>query len=275
MAQFTRTKKLTDSGYSPTLAISEATRRAEVDGSIQEISDILYSTDVGKGASQVGISGGLAYADVQAMAVALSTSGSGTIPPNGSVGNAQLATDVKVGSLAASTTVDKSNVIAITNEINAKFSIPKTTTYTLASNFVKSDTALADVTGLAFPVVNGKSYLVRFLASYQSDTTTTGIKLFAYLPSGAGTIAGNMNISQDIDSASTSRFLPLYAIGASGLTGSGFTTSGVTQINQNIAIFSDFVFKCTSTGELRIQYASDIATTTRLNAGAVLLVEIL
>lgn len=84
MAQFIRTKKLTNNAYSPTIAVSEAAIRAQVDGSVQEVSDILFSTDAGKGASQIGINAS-GYADLQAFVVAVEASGTGTLPPANSV----------------------------------------------------------------------------------------------------------------------------------------------------------------------------------------------
>ena len=41
----------------------------------------------------------------------------GFVPANSSVTNAKLATDVKVGSVAALTTTEKSNVVAAINEL--------------------------------------------------------------------------------------------------------------------------------------------------------------
>lgn len=46
--------------------------------------------------------------------------------PVGTITNSQLATDAKVGSLATSTTTEKSNVVNITNEINQHVSYLET-----------------------------------------------------------------------------------------------------------------------------------------------------
>lgn len=84
MAQFTRTKKLTDYAYSPTEPASEDAIRLQVDNSIQEVADIIYSTDAGKGASQVGHTLGGAYGtDVdQALQIIVATGAGGGIPDN-------------------------------------------------------------------------------------------------------------------------------------------------------------------------------------------------
>lgn len=84
MAQYERTKKITDSAYTPTVATSEANIRLQVDGSISEILDMLFSTEEGKGASQVGVYNS-GYTDLQTFVEAVEAAGTGTIPPAGSV----------------------------------------------------------------------------------------------------------------------------------------------------------------------------------------------
>jgi len=78
----------------------------------------LESTDSGDSGSQrIGYEGSVPGADNPKDAIDLIyDAGSGTIPPDGTITNAKLAADVKVGSLAALDTVDKASVVAAINE---------------------------------------------------------------------------------------------------------------------------------------------------------------
>lgn len=117
MGFLARVKKLTSYVYSPTNPASEDAIRTQIDDSIQEVYDNVQSgfsaTD---GASLVGYSGG--YADVEEALQAFESGGSGTIPPDGSITNGKLATDVKVGSLASLNTTVKTDVVSAINEVD-------------------------------------------------------------------------------------------------------------------------------------------------------------
>ena len=135
-------------------------------------------------------------------------------------------------------------------------------------------TALADVTTWTLSVTSGKSYRIEIIASYQAAATTTGIKLGVYLyNSGAGTIHGFLAGSIVNTVAATELKMPIYAIGASNLTGSFLLTSGVGVINSPHNIRGTMVFTCTVTGTLRFQMASEVASSAaQLNAGSTMLV---
>jgi hypothetical protein len=63
--------------------------------------------------------GGGYGATVQSALDTIVAAGSGTIPPDGTISNSKLATDVKVGSLATLTTTEKGSVVGALNEIDA------------------------------------------------------------------------------------------------------------------------------------------------------------
>lgn len=115
MSFATRLKKLTDYLYAPTNPASEDAIREDIDDSIQEVYDNVQTAmaDTG-GAGLVGYDGG--YATVKSALEAFESGGSGTIPPDGSITDAKLATDVKVGSLATLETVVKTDVVSAINE---------------------------------------------------------------------------------------------------------------------------------------------------------------
>jgi len=167
MPKYERLKKLTDEAYSATVATSEAAIRAQVDGSIEEIQDILYSTENGKGASQVGIEG-TSYETVQEVAEALEAGGTGTIPPANSIGNGQLKDDVKVGSLAALLTTIKTSVVNAINELLVNLNIVRLT---------PTDTGAAN------------AYVVSTAGTFSRVEGNT----FSFIPSNANTGASTIN----------------------------------------------------------------------------------
>jgi hypothetical protein len=108
---------------------------------------------------------------------------------------------------------------------------------------------LQDVTGLSFPVNNGKTYWFKFTCRYDSAATTTGsrwtvggvtITSIAYLSNYALSTTGTTtNLANNVDLPSTSN------------TGSPFTTG-------NIAIIEGIVTP-SADGDLKCRFASEVA----------------
>lgn len=279
MAQFTRTKKLTDYAYSPTDPASEDAIRLQVDNSIQEVADVLYSQDAGKGASQVGING-LAYATVQDLAQVVSDSGTGTAPPALSVGTPQIVDlAVTIGKLSASLQsildkIDQASTSLTDGYMTSAYAgkLDKQTCVTLASNLVVANTTFVDITGFSVPVTTGKLYRIEMIGNYSTTAAGNGTKLGMYLATGAGTIAGHFTIGKSATADVVFFKLPMTTIGASGLAGSFVTsTSGPATGGEIAPIGINAVFKCTSDGELRVQFASEVAANATLYADAALI----
>lgn len=236
---------------------------------------LLVELEAPTAASSLGQNNGSYGATIQSAIDTITSAGSGTIPPDGTITNLKLATDVKVGSLASSTTTDKSSVIAVTNEILTTVSSneAKRRKFVSLSDLNKTDATLTDVPNCSVSVEAGKTYRIETFAKYQTTINTTGIKFYSYLPSGAGTIFGEDKVHLDVVITSTNvSMISVSAIGASGLAGSGLTTTGIGPINTDLQIYSNVLFKCTSTGEFRHQFASEVAAASVLKAGVTVLV---
>jgi hypothetical protein len=153
--------------------------------------------------------------------------------------------------------------------------VPATSVYTNASVATSSSTTRADVAGLSFAVTSGKNYRVKIIGTYQTVLTTTGGAIGLILSGGgAGTIAGFLEADVAVPTATTSTGVAtglrsgLRAISTTVVVGSFLITTGVNPINTSHYIGGEFVFKCTSSGTLQVQWGSEVSTSTaQLDAG--------
>lgn len=247
MTQFTRTKKLTNYVYSPTDPASEDAIRLQVDNSIQEVADILYSQDAGKGASQVGING-LAYATVQDLAQVVSDSGTGTAPPALSVGNAQLATDVKVGSLATLLTTVTSSVVGAINELVSSISGVLSTVNN--SNAIKFYGKQSKMSGGSQVIANGvqsTTSFVTFSAEVVDDFNAINI----------GVNPTRFTISSGITKVVFKGIITYFV---RGYAGSGKVTVSLFKNNSLVSVISEFGVVPTASAYTDIYNTCDLET---------------
>lgn len=137
----------------------------------------LESTTLGSsGSDNIGYNGDVPDSTTIKEAVdKVYSGGSGSIPPDGTITNAKLATDVKVGSLAALTTTEKSSVTGSINEVDADVG---TNTVNLdIARIAKTDTGAAN------------AYVVDTAGTF--DRTIDGNTL-PFIPSNANTGASTM-----------------------------------------------------------------------------------
>lgn len=147
------------------------------------------------------------------------------------------------------------------------------TAYFLTSNFSNSTTTLADVTEWTFPVVSGKKYKVEIIGTYQTNTTTTGGKLAVYArDSAVTTVHGSLWGAVSDVQVATEIKATIYTCAASNATGSFVLTTGVATINRPHAIGGEMVISCTTSGNVRFQWAGEAATAAQLNSGSVMIV---
>jgi hypothetical protein len=147
------------------------------------------------------------------------------------------------------------------------------TAYFLTSPFSNSTITLQDVTEWTFPVVSGKKYRVEIIGTYQTNTTTTGGKLAIYArDSAVTTIHGALWGAVSDVQVATEIKATIYACAASNATGSFLLTTGVATINRPHAIGGQMVIACSTSGNVRFQWAGEAATAAQLNTGSVLIV---
>ncbi len=191
----TRVKKLTNYTYSPTDPASEDAIRIQIDDSIQEVYDNTQTALADTtGSGLVGYSG--AYATVEVALQAFEAGGSGTIPPDGTITNGKLATDVKVGSLAALSTTVKTDVVSAINEDVANLNIiriAETDTGSANTYLVDTPGTFSRVDGNTFPFIpnnnntgastinedgNGVASIKKYVDGAWIDTEEGDIKKF-------------------------------------------------------------------------------------------------
>ncbi len=122
-------------------------------------------------------------------------------------------------------------------------------------------------------VVAGKSYTFKVIGNYQTAALTTGAKLAVTATTAVGTVAGSAWGAIGQATVATGLEATIYSV-VSGAAGTFVLTSGVTAINSPHNIGMEFVFNCTTSGTLAIQFASEVAlSAAQLNIGSVLIVE--
>jgi microcystin-dependent protein len=138
----------------------------EAGNSIKDyINDTLLVEMKAQGAAEkIGAVVGGAAGNVQDFIDALEAAGSGTLPPNGSVTNTMMATDVKIGSLASLTTTEKSSVQGAINELVTTVGALASLTTTVKTSIVNAINEL----------VSSNTYNVGEVKYFAVDTPPTG-----------------------------------------------------------------------------------------------------
>ena len=146
----------------------------------------------------------------------------------------------------------------------------------LAANFSNATVTQTPVTGWTIPVVAGKTYRIEIIAEYQTAALTTGGTIGYYMLTGAGTIRGTIEGDIAQTAVATGLKIPVRVCTTIGAVGSSLTTSAVGVINSPHGISSRVTFTCTSSGNLQVGWASEVAASAaQLNANSTLLYQAL
>lgn len=141
------------------------------------------------------------------------------------------------------------------------------------NNTVTLSTVTDGTTAWTHSVVSGKSYTFKVYGSYQTIALTTGAKLAVTGSGGVvGTIHGYAWGAINRGAVATELKASLYTY--AGAAGAFILTTAVSPINSPHNIGMDFVFNCTTSGTLSIQFATEVAASTaQLNIGSSLIIE--
>lgn len=158
----------------------------------------------------------------------------------------------------------------ITNEVN------KEVTLITVNNLTSSVTTYTNIPEFIVPCIAGKRYKIDVIASFSTNTTTTGIKVGYYSSSAGGVINGFIEASVNHTAVATGLKAPMYTIATTPTTGSEFISTGVTVINTPQYLLATLIFNCTVSGNIQFAMASEVAATNAtLNANSVLIYKIL
>ena len=149
---------------------------------------------------------------------------------------------------------------------------------TAHSNSTITSTTVTDGTNAwSQAVTAGKSYRFIVIATYQTAALTTGCRLSILPTTAVGTIQGTAfgAIVQAVNATGVEATLFAPATSTSVWpVGSNILTASVNPINSPHTLTMDFVYHCTTTGTLAIQFASKVAASAaQLNVGSTLIVE--
>jgi hypothetical protein len=149
------------------------------------------------------------------------------------------------------------------------------TLYKLSSAASSSITTLADISDWTIPVVSGNTYRIEVIAMYQTAALTTGVKLAIYArDSAVGSIIGMMEGGLSAASVATELKTPITVCAASNAAGSFLLTTAVSTINTPHYIGGTMIFTCTTSGNIRFQMASEVASSAaQINANSVVIVD--
>lgn len=121
-AAFSPTDGIKNTTTYPTNPVDETAARKQVQDNLDQMKDAINTLETeleaSGAAAKVGCTGGT-YTNIQQFINAVIAAGSGSTPGEGVVTNAMMATDVKIGSLAALNTTDKDSIVEAINELKA------------------------------------------------------------------------------------------------------------------------------------------------------------
>lgn len=118
-----------------------------------------------------------------------------------------------------------------------------------------------------FTAVAGAVYKIRFIGTYQTAATTTGIKV-RMAGTATANVAGYMEGAISALAIASGLRFPI-----SSMT-SELITTGVSAINTPHSIEGEIIVRCTAGGSCRLEFASEVnASACQLNAGTTMLVE--
>ena len=142
------------------------------------------------------------------------------------------------------------------------------TVLSLASN-ISNNTVTPAATALSFNVVAGNSYKIDFNGQFLSAATTTRIGLLLANGTAVGTLSGYVCHSL---AASTTTSHSQVASNVVAYSGAG--TSGVPGASTNVPLLGEWVYVCTTSGTVTVNFRSEIAASNvTLVAGSKLIVQ--
>ncbi len=146
------------------------------------------------------------------------------------------------------------------------------------SNATTTSTTITDVINpWSHTVVAGKTYRFRVIGLHQTAALTTGIRLSILPTTAVGTVVGIAWGGLGQGSLATGLEAGLFAVATSTTVwpvGSTLLTTGVGAINSPHHNGMDFLYTCTTSGTLAIQFASEVAASAaQMNVGSMLIVD--
>ncbi len=146
------------------------------------------------------------------------------------------------------------------------------------SNATTTSTTITDaVNSWSHTVVAGKTYRFRVIGLHQAAALTTGIRLSVLPTTAVGTVVGIAWGGLGQGSLATGLEAGLFTVATSATVwpvGSTLLTTGVGVINSPHHNGMDFLYTCTTSGTLNIQFASEVAAAAaQMNIGSVLIVD--
>jgi hypothetical protein len=147
----------------------------------------------------------------------------------------------------------------------------------LSAAHVNSTTTSTTIADWSHPVVAGKTYRFEVVGSYQTAALTTGARLSILPTTAVGVVHGMAWGAVAQAAGATGLEASLFAVATSTTVwpvGSTILTTGVSPINSPHHIGMDFIYVCTTSGQLAIQFASEVAASAaQMNAHSTLIVE--
>lgn len=146
------------------------------------------------------------------------------------------------------------------------------------SNSTTTSTTITDgTTAWSHSVVAGKTYRFSVTGTYQTAALTTGMRMSVLPTNAVGSING-FGVGAIAQAAgSTGLEVTLFAPATSTTvwpTGSSLLTTAVNPINSPHHVYLEFIYRCTTSGTIALQFASEVATSAaQLNLGSALVVE--
>lgn len=145
------------------------------------------------------------------------------------------------------------------------------------SNSTTTSTTITDgTTPWSHSVVSGKTYRFRVIGLHQAAALTTGIRLSILPTTAVGTVVGIAWVAVNQAAGTGGLEASLFGVATSTTVwpvGSTILSTAVAPINSPLHNGMDFLYTCTTTGTLAIQFASEVAAAAQMNIGSILIVD--
>jgi hypothetical protein len=141
----------------------------------------------------------------------------------------------------------------------------------------QTNTTRVNIPGWSFPVVASKSYEIKVLSTYTAAVNTTGGSMGLITSGGAvGNIHGYFEADVSSNVSAIGLKIPVTIVNTVNTTVNSFITSTSSTTGQAQSINLYAVFNCTTSGNINIQWGTEIANSlAQLRIGSSLIVNLL
>jgi hypothetical protein len=131
--------------------------------------------------------------------------------------------------------------------------------YLLNGTYVSLSTTRTAIPEWVFNTISGKKYLIEIVGGFQTTSLTTGISIGFTVPTGSGTIIGEVSLPVSRAAVATGLIGTVSAISSSGILANSFVTStAVNPSNSPHFMRCQLIYSCVTSGTFQVNFGSEV-----------------